>query len=62
MTERRIMTYCYPELTETIILPGGRELIIRAAGSPTRPARAHEVNVWWEDREVDPAPPPQPAY
>ena len=46
MTYQILMTYCEPER----LVPGmdGHRLV-RAPGSPTRPARPWETNTWWED-------------
>ena len=51
MIARVRVTYTLPEHLRTV-LKGGREVVVREAGSPTRLARDYEINVWWEDREV----------
>jgi hypothetical protein len=44
-----LMTYALPEQLRVVGLPGGREVLERVPKSPTRPARATDVNVWRED-------------
>lgn len=43
------MTYCNPERLRKVIDEHGKPMVERVPGSPTRPAYAHEVNVWWEE-------------
>lgn len=44
------MAYCYPERTVKLTLPDGKLQACRAPNSPTRPARATDVNTWFEEQ------------
>lgn len=50
------MTYCHPDRVEWMCDEFGRDVLSRSPNSPTRPARAWEVETWWEDvRPMNPA-------
>lgn len=42
-------TYAHPERMGRFPDDAGRVALARVPGHPTRPARAYEVNCWWED-------------
>lgn len=43
------MTYCQPPTLVWLRDEHGKEVLSRAPKSATRPARAHEVETWWEN-------------
>jgi hypothetical protein len=43
------MTYANPERLTRVPDGDGGTIVARAPGSPTRPARAIELNCWWEE-------------